>query len=415
MASCPSESNAVPSSPSPQRILSVDALRGFDMFWLIGGNAFVMAILPFCGSKVRGWVLPQLNHVRWEGFAFHDLIFPLFVFLVGMSTVFSLSRLLAEKGKSAAYRRLFRRSLVLFLLGVFYYGGFANRWPDIRLLGVLQRLALCYLFSGILFIHFRMRGLAIAIGVILIGYWALLSFVPVPGEDPEAVPASRFAQDKNLANYIDSKFLIGKLNNKTWDPEGLLSTIPSVATCLFGVLAALLLRNPAVSDRAKLGCFFGCGALCLLLGYAWGGQIEGMMRSAMGSIIPVKYVTGYPFPIIKKIWTSSYVLVAGGYSLLLLGTFYAVIDMWKWQRWAVPFFWIGTNAITLYIVCNPTLVDFGQIAQRIAGGDVQCLLLAMLGDPLGEQVGKLLLASVALGLVLTLARFLYRHKIFLRV
>jgi predicted acyltransferase len=135
----------------------------------------------------------------------------------------------------------------------------------------------------------------------------------------------------------------------------------------------------------------------------------------MGSIIPVKYVTGYPFPIIKKIWTSSYVLVAGGYSLLLLGTFYAVIDMWKWQRWAVPFFWIGTNAITLYIVCNPTLVDFGQIAQRIAGGDVQCLLLAMLGDPLGEQVGKLLLASVALGLVLTLARFLYRHKIFLRV
>jgi predicted acyltransferase len=371
----PKEPGAAPPS---QRILSVDVLRGFDMFWIVGGEAFVAALLQFCGGSVRQALLPQLEHAAWEGFRFYDLIFPLFVFVVGMSAVFSLERILAEQGKAAAYRRVVRRAVVLFLLGVFYYGGFANRWPDIRLLGVLQRIALCYLFTGILFIHFRLRGIVITLAALLVGYWAWLTFVPVPG-----VGAPSFAPGRNWPNYLDSLYLIGKRWDGQWDPEGLLSTLPAIATCLMGVLAARLLKNRSLSETAKLGCLLGGGILCVCLGYAWGLQ----------------------FPVIKKIWTSSFVLVAGGYSLILLGVFHAVIDVWKLQRWSLPFLWIGTNAITLYMLTN--VVDFRQLARRFANGNIH----AALGDPLGN----LLLAAVGLGLVLAVARFLYRRKIFLRI
>lgn len=398
---------------SSQRILSVDALRGFDMFFLIGGGGFVAAILQFCGPAAREYLLPQLSHAAWAGFRFEDLIFPLFVYLVGMSTVFSLSRLLVEKGKGAAYRRLIRRSILLFLLGIFYYGGFANRWPDIRLLGVLQRIALCYLFSGILFIHCRARGIAITAVVLLVAYWAMLAFVPTPGTPPDAPAGACFAEKTNWANYIDSKILIGKKHNGTWDPEGLLSTFPAIATCLLGVLSALLLRNPAASTKAKLGWLIGGGLVCLLLGYGWGGVAESLIRKAMGNESPVQHAFGYPFPIIKKIWTSSFVLVAGGYSCLLMGIFYAVIDVWKLQRWAAPFYWIGANAITLYIACN--VISFGHIAERLAGGDVQAMFVRLFGEAYGKGMGQLLLACLSLALTLGLARFMYQRKIFVRV
>ena len=212
----------------------------------------------------------------------------------------------------------------------------------------------------------------------MIGYWALLSFVPVPG-----VGAISFAPGKNWANYIDLHFLPGQKFDGGWDPEGLLSTLPAVATCMLGVLAAKLLKNQRASDLTKVGCLIVGGLAALALGYAWGLQ----------------------FPIIKKIWTSSYVLVAGGYSFLLLGAFYLVIDVWKAHRWATPFVWIGTNAITLYLLHN--MVDFPHLAARLANGDLH----AALGDPLGN----VLLTGVSLALTFALARFWYKHGVFLRV
>lgn len=375
MESLPQPSTATPPST---RIVSVDVLRGFDMFWIVGGGSFVSALLRLCGPKVDAVLGPQLHHAAWEGFRFFDLIFPLFVFLVGMSTVFSLERLLAEQGKRQAYQRLLWRTVCLFLLGILYYGGLSHPWPEIRLLGVLQRIALCYLFTGIAFIHLRTRGLVLLFAVLLLGYWAWLSFVPLPGQETIS-----FEVAKNWANYLDAQFLPGRRNDGTWDPEGLLSTLPAIATCLLGVFAARLLRNPRLSERSKVAWLFGGGLLCLALGYAWGLQ----------------------FPVIKKIWTSSYVLVAGGYSLLLLGLFYLVIDLWKIRGWIAPFLWIGTNAITIYMACN--LVDFRQLASRLVGGDLQ--------ETLGDPWGKLLLATVSLGLTLLLARFLYRRQIFLRL
>jgi predicted acyltransferase len=364
--------------PKSQRILSVDALRGFDMFWIVGGEGVVIAIIKLFGVPVQKALLPQLDHAAWAGFTFYDFIFPLFVFLVGMSTVFSLGKLLATASKKAAYQRLIRRFLLLFLMGIFYYGGLANKWPEIRLLGVLQRIALCYLFTGILFIHFRLRGLIISFVILLVSYWAFLTFIPVPGQAEIS-----FAEGQNLTNYLDSQYLIGRKWDGKWDPEGLLSTLPAIATCLLGVFAALLLKNQSLAEKKKVYYLISGGILSLVLGYLWGLQ----------------------FPIIKKIWTSSYVLVAGGYSCLLMGIFYLVIDVWKIQKWTLPFVWIGANAITTYLARN--ILNFDRLAARFVGGDIQTAL--------GKQWGLILLMTVSLALSLLLVRFLYQRKIFLRV
>jgi predicted acyltransferase len=364
--------------PKSQRILSVDALRGFDMFWIVGGEGVVIAIIKLFGVPAQKALLPQLDHAPWAGFTFYDLIFPLFVFLVGMSTVFSLGKLISTSGKKAAYQRLIRRFMLLFLMGIFYYGGLANKWPEIRLLGVLQRISLCYLSTGILFIHFRLRGLIITFVILLVSYWAFLTFIPVPGQSEIS-----FAEGQNLTNYLDSQYLIGRKWDGKWDPEGLLSTLPAIATCLLGVFVALLLKNQSLAEKKKVYYLIGGGILSLILGYLWGLQ----------------------FPIIKKIWTSSYVLVAGGYSCLSMGIFYLVIDIWKIQKWTLPFIWIGTNAITTYMARN--ILDFDGLAARFVGGDLQ--------NALGQQWGLLLLAAVSLALTLLLIRFLYQRKIFLRV
>lgn len=365
-------------APTSQRILSIDVLRGFDMFWIIGGEALAMAVLPFCGRAVHNALQPQLDHAEWSGFRFYDLIFPLFIFVVGMSAVLSLGKTVSQYGMFAAYRRIIQRTILLFLLGIFYSGGLTSCWPDVRLLGVLQRIALCYLFTSILCMHLQLRGIIITLVVLLVGYWAWLSFVPVPG-----LGSCSFEPGLNWSNYLDSKYLPGRKYDGTWDPEGYLSTLPAIATCLLGVLAVRLLKNPRLTEWGKVGCLIGGGLVCLLGGYCWGMQ----------------------FPIVKKIWTSSFVLVAGGYSMVLLGLFYMVIDVWKLQRWAIPFTWIGTNAIALYMVRN--MVDFDALARRIVGCDVQ--------SALGQRMGGLLLAGVSVGMILALARLMYRNKIFLRV
>lgn len=361
-----------------QRWISVDALRGFDMLWIVGANGLVIALNKAGGDQ--GFLhacAQQLKHKAWAGFAFNDFIFPLFVFIVGISLVFSLGRIAAQEGQAKAHLRLVRRFVLLFLLGVFYSGGFTNLWPDIRLMGVLQRLALCYFFAGLLFLHFRWRGLIAAFLVLMIGYWALLTFVPAPDQSQVS-----FEPDKNIANYVDRQYLPGKLYDKTWDPEGILSTFPAIATCLLGAFSGMLIQNSSVSNSRKLLLFLVGGAAMVGLGFLWGLQ----------------------FPVIKKIWTSSYVLVAGGYSCILLGVFYLIIDAWKFQLWARPFVWVGSNALVIYLARN--IVDFDALAVRFAGGDIQQFF---------GVYGHLVVNAVSLTLTLLLAWYLYRKQIFLRL
>src|SRR3954466_3580670 len=144
-------------SSSPQRIMAIDALRGFDMFWILGGEAIVEALDRMGGNPLTAKLAEQFTHKEWAGFAFYDLIFPLFVFVVGVSLVFSLSKSLREEGPAATQHKIGRRFIILFALALIYSGGFSRVWPDIRLLGVLNRIALCYLFAALVFCRFQAR------------------------------------------------------------------------------------------------------------------------------------------------------------------------------------------------------------------------------------------------------------------
>ena len=365
--------------PIKDRIISVDVLRGFDMFWITGGAGFFIGIFRLFDDSVGEIFLPQLDHAQWEGFHFFDLIFPLFVFIVGMSVVFSLKKLIDTKGKKAAYIRMTKRFIILFLVGIIYYGGVSKGIEGIRVLGVLQRLALTYLFSSILFIHFQLRGLIVSFLLLIVGYWAWLSFIPVPG-----LGEVSFAQGLNWSDWFDINFLPFHTHNPGgWDPEGILSTLPAIGSCILGIFASLLLMNKNIRDMKKVYYFIGGGILAVLIGYLWGIQ----------------------FPIIKKIWTSSFVLVAGGYSFILLGILYLILDIWKIQKWALIFVWIGMNPITIYLARNFT--DFNSLARRFVGNENISYF--------GEDIGYFLAVSASLALTLTLARFMYNKGIFIRL
>ncbi len=403
---------AVPARP-PQasRLLSLDALRGFDMFWIMGGELLGGALAGLGSGRLTRGLAKQLEHVEWEGFHFEDLIFPLFVFMAGVSLVFSLGKIIPRYGKDAAFARLMKRTLLLYLVGIFYYGGFAGSFQDIRLLGVLQRIALCYGATGFLFIFFKPRTLIAVTAGILVGYWALLTFVPVRdiSLEKDAIKASLqkagetdphrlfnatttyvrggYEEGRNVVNHFDFRFLPLRKWNGNYDPEGVLSTFPAVASCLLGMFAGVFLCDPKRTPQQKAIGLAGAGLALLAAGFGWGTF----------------------FPIIKKLWTSSFVLVAGGYSALLLATFYWIIDVRGWQRWCQPFVWVGLNPIAIYLLGE--LVDFGQLATRLTGGNLNALLdrLVMKG------FGGLVTALLGLAFTFLLARFLHRRKIYLRL
>ena len=388
-----------------KRLLSLDALRGFDMFWIVGGEELVHALFKVWPYGPLRLIESQMDHKPWRGVAFYDLIFPLFVFIVGVSLVFSLTRTIEQHGRASALKRIFFRGLVLYLFGLIYYGGISKGWAEIRWMGVLQRIALAYFFAGLLFCFFRLRALIAICASLLIGYWALTTFVPIRDfnletehlkslgltpRGPETYARfyattnfvrGRFDDGLNLPQQIDFKYLPGFKWDGAYDPEGILSTLPAIATCLLGVFAGFLLKSNA-TDQRKVLCLFCAGIAAIALGCLWGLQ----------------------FPVIKKVWTSSYVLVAGGYSCLMLAVFFQIIEIWQWRKWCTPFVWIGMNPITLYLTMN--LVDFGHIAERFVGGPIQSYL--------GVR-GELLASFVVVFMMFMFVRFLYQRKIFLRL
>ena len=376
-------------APVPRRLVSLDALRGLSFVGILGGDAIARSLGEMSDGKgdvlssVGAFISSQFSHVEWEGFCFYDLIFPLFVFITGVSIVFSVGQQLKREGSRAAHLRVLRRSVLLFALGVLYYGGMSNHWPDIRLVGVLQRIAVCYLFASLLFLNFQLRGLIAAFVLLLGGYWALMTFVPVPG-----IGAGSFVMDANLANWIDFNFLPGMKWDVTRDPEGLLSTIPAIGSCLLGVFAGLVLGERRLEPRQKSLRLVGAGLVMMAAGYLWALQ----------------------FPVIKQIWTSSFVLVAGGWSAVLLGVFHQLIDVWGWRKWSTVLVWIGSNAIVLYMLGN-VMNYYETFATRFVGGDVADFL----DRYMTPGTGHLFAAAGGLATAITVASYLYRHKIFVRI
>jgi predicted acyltransferase len=370
---------------------------------------------PKTGFSLIGFMAYQLEHADWAGFRFYDLIFPLFVFMAGISVVFSLGKTIRQEGRTAAVQRIFRRSILLFLVALFYSGGFTHPWPDMRVMGVLNRIALCYFFAGLIFCFCDLRAMiAIAAGLLVV-YWALLTFVPIRNIqlqkgaleelarkrgvplDPKALfentterVTGHYEPGLNLANHIDFQYLPGRLYDTYFDPEGLLSTIPAIATCLLGVFTGLLLLNPSFNDPQKVVYLLAGGMVLAALGWAW--SVE--------------------FPVIKKIWTSSYVLVAGGYSVCLLGLFYWIVDVAQCRRWCQPFVWMGTNSITIYLTKNILggFIGVTALSNRVAGGDIHEYF-----DRHLHGSGDLVLAIIGMLASFWFVHFLYRRKIFLRL
>ena len=350
----------------PERLVSLDALRGLDMAFIVGFGNALKAIALTLGATA---LAEQFNHVAWEGFHLEDLIFPLFVFIAGVSMTFSLPRAVQTLGRSRAALRLLKRCAVLFLLGIFVSKGLSDGWDRVRWLGVLQRIALASLGAGLLSMVLGTRGLIAATVTLLVGYWALFYIVPVEN------PGARFAEGQNFVNRFDAQWLPGRKYDGDHDPEGILSTFPAIANALLGVLAGRWLQSAATPVRKVTGLAVA-GVVLLALGWAW----------------------SWNFPVIKKLWTSSFVLVAAGWSALLLGLFYWLVEIRSWKKWTTPWVWIGMNPITLYVAA--AVVNPEALALRFIGPKSAC--------------PTWLPATVAFALVLLFARFLYRRGIFLR-
>jgi predicted acyltransferase len=384
MSTIPNEFTDLPDKAEasrPERLTSIDALRGFDMFWIIGGDSIAEALGKWWGKPLGTSFAEQFEHVEWEGFRFYDLIFPLFLFTVGVVLPFSLRKYqTGDHPKSGALWRLARRVVLLFLLGLIYNGLLQFHFDTQRYPGVLQRIAVCYGIAALIYLFTTVRTQAIVFVAILLGYWALLALVPAP----ESKKAGDYTKETNLSGYLDRQYLPGKIYDSYYgrgDNEGLLSTIPAVATALLGVLAGHWLLSSRGGWIKALGLVLA-GLACLGLGTLW-GQV---------------------FPIIKILWTSSYVLIAGGWSLLLLALFYTMIDVIKFRAWAFFFVVIGVNAITIYVASR--IIPFNQIGRFFFGGVARIA---------GEPYRPLILAIATVAFEWLFLLYLYRNKTFLRV
>ncbi len=362
------------------RLASLDALRGFDMLWIIGGDALVVAWAELTHWRSANWAANQLTHVPWDGFHLYDLIFPLFVFLSGVAMPFSLSRRV-ERGdnRPALMFHAVKRGLILVALGVAYNNGlFRMGLDEMRYPSVLGRIGLAYTGAAVIVLFTRVKGQARWLVGLLAGYWLALRFVPVPGADG----AGPFTQEGSLVGWVDRALVPGQLFLGDHDPEGLLSTLPAIGSALAGALCGHLLRRPDWTAERKTVALLGAGAASVAAGALW-----------------------HPwFPVNKNLWTSSFVLVTAGLSMLLLGVFYYVIDGRGWRRWAFPLQVIGANSILIYLAGH--VIDFGYATDFFLGG-----LLGHLSDEAGTMVFWLGFLAVEWLFLWVL----YRRRIFLRV
>jgi predicted acyltransferase len=368
--------------PEPsQRLLSLDVFRGLTIAGMILVNS------P--GNDAHYW---PLDHAEWNGLTPTDLVFPFFVFIAGISVVFSLSKKL-ESGASRAslFAQVLKRTVIIFGLGLLLIGFPHYDLSSIRILGVLQRIALCYLFSAIFFLWTTMAVQIGTIIAILLGYAWLMTHLQVSG-----FPMGDLTKEGNFAAYIDRAILAGHMYRPVYDPEGILSTLPAIATGLFGNLMGFWLRAPGALARKATGSF-QAGLVFLLAGWKWGQY----------------------FPINKALWTSSYVLVTTGWALVIFGFCYWLIEIQGWKRWSKPFEVFGTNAIAAYFLH----VFFLKVQNHIpmphldgSPGNLRFFITEHLFSPwLSPQNASLAYAMSYTLLWLGVFSILYRKRIFIKI
>jgi len=364
------------------RLHSLDALRGFDMLWIAGGQKIVYALATMTGWPLFEWLNKQMKHVEWNGFAFYDMIFPLFLFLAGVSMPYSFSnRVKNGASKQSIYLHALKRMILLVTLGMLYNGVFTSDIENMRFASVLGRIGVAWFFAAMIFLNSSLRGQIIWLVSILTGYCLLMLYVPVPGYG-----AGVLTPEGNLSGYIDRLLLPGKLYmDNIMEAEGILSTLPAIATALMGVLAGQFLKidDQKINRMKKSVWIFTAGVMSIGAGLLW-------------DLI---------FPINKILWTSSFVLFSGGISLMLLGVFYLIIDTLGYKKWTYFFVVIGLNSITIYLVQHK-FIDFNKVREFVFGALIHVTPVSI--QPLVSAV--LYVFCVWLFLF-----FLYKNKIFLKV
>ena len=361
------------------RLLSVDALRGFDMLLISGGGTFIVLMEGKTNWPWIDAIAGQLEHPVWIGFAFYDFIFPLFLFISGVSIAFSLNRDLRNGvEKAVMYRKAFWRMIFLILLGMIDKNvPFPYFEPSsIRLGSVLGRIGIAGFIATILYLNFSWKALLMWIGGILLAYYAVLFLVPVPGYG-----AGNLTFEGNLVGWIDRNFLPGRLLQKTYDELGLITQFPALCLTVFGTLAGDVLRSEK-NEYKKIRILSLAGVLCIALALIWSMH----------------------FPIGKRLWTSSFILLTAGMSFLFLTLFYWIIDVLKYQKWAFFFQVIGLNSLTVYMAYR--FIDFGETSKRLFSG---------LYAPTPEPWHEVFEALGAVALVWLFLYFLYRNKIFVKI
>lgn len=364
---------------TPVRIGAIDALRGFDMFWITGGLALVIAGIKLFVNPMPAWLGYHLAHVNWEGFAAWDLVMPLFLFIVGASMPFSFDKeKLGDMPRYCIYSKIFKRVIILCLFGMMVQGNLLSFKVSqmVLLSNTLQAIAGGYLIAAICLLNFSVRQQVGVIMALLVSYWLILRAIPSPDG------GGHWSQGSNIAFWVE-KALLGDWRDKggyAW----LLPQLGFGASVLLGVCAGHILksREAIATPKAKLACLVGAGALCLLLGY----------------------LASYDLPLIKKLWTSSMVLWSSGWCFLLIALFYFLCDCCRLEKWFFPLKVIGSNAIFAYMwvnICSPE----HSISRALFGG------FSHLFGSAGQFV--FLLCNYAL--VWTILYILYKKKIFLKV
>lgn len=393
-----------------KRLQSLDALRGFDMFWIICGEGVFHGIASVVKQKysltqsTTDWriaiddnlteieklfvgISNQLHHSAWHGFTFYDLIFPLFIFIAGVSMPYSFDSQVNREGinystvKKKVYRSLIRRTIILLLLGMIVNGALQLKgYENTRFASVLGRIALSCFFAAVIYLNYPLRKQLVWFAILLLGYWAAMMLIPVPGYG-----AGVLTPEGNLSAYIDRVLLPGKLHRTSYDPEGLLATIPAICTAMLGVFTGQFLKSPVQigSLSKKEVILFISGLILIMAGWFW----------------------GFIFPINKTMWTGSFVLYAGGWSILLLSVFYFIIDVAGYKRWSMPLVWIGMNSILIYVAAHG-LINFESSSGFLFGGLISNASL----------VWHPALLWIGVGLIqFTLLYFLYKRKWFLKI
>lgn len=369
------ESNATEKS---SRLLSLDVLRGFDMFFIMGGGSLMIALCAALGAPDCAFA-KQFHHVSWDGLAFHDTIFPLFLFIAGVSFPFSMAKRLSHGAKrSSIVWHTLRRGLTLIFLGLVFNGFMKLDFAHLRVFGVLQLIGFAWMVAALLYIWLGLKARIAIAAILLIGTAVLFRFVGAP-DFPSDTPFSAYG---NLGCWVDRTFIgVNHIIGKVYDPEGTAGLLPSIVTPMLGMFAGDLLRS-SLSGGRKAAILFIASALLIGAGLLMSIEV----------------------PIVKKLWSSSFVLVVGGYSAAMLALFYFIIDVKGWHGWTLFFRVIGLNSITIYLAQR--IIGFHKASEFIFGGTAG--LLPSAWQPVGTSIAYIATCWLFL-------YFLYRKNIFLKV